>query len=337
MKNFIKFLFILMVPVILFTNCKDDDPEPTVSEYETLTQYMQQNDLDLSNILDGWVKAATAVNVDPVDFSVPDYFVIDLRSEEDFNIGHIKDAVNTSLATVLDVAPDANGKPILMVCYTGQTAARATAALRLMGYEAYTMKWGMCGWHDDLAGKWKANAGDFDSPNWLTTGEPPVAQEFSFPNINTGETDGAAILEARVRQMLTMDWTLSKDVVLGSPGDYFINNYWPIESWNEYGHINGAYRISEDLGLAGLKYLDPSKVVVSYCYTGQTSAILTGWLDVLGYDGRSIMFGANGIVHSKLVASDVGGGKKKSWHGEGSASECNFGYYDADGNMHGPI
>jgi hypothetical protein len=49
------------------------------------------------------------------------------------------------------------------------------------------------------------------------------------------------------------------------------------------------------------------------------------------------MFGANGIVHSKLVASDVGGGKKKSWHGEGSGSECNFGYYDADGNLHNPL
>ena len=329
-------LFLLLVPLMLLTNCKDDPVEPQFSEYETLTQYMLQNDLDLPDVLSGWVKPATAVNVDPVDFSVPDYFVIDLRSREDFDIGHIKDAVRTSLANVLDVAEQANGKPILVVCYTGQTAARATAALRLMKKEAYSMKWGMSGWHDDLAGKWKANAGDYDSPNWLTSGEPQVNQEFSFPNITTNETDGAAILEARVRAMLEMPWTVGKEDVLGNPDNYFVNNYWPTESWNEYGHIKDAYRINEDLSLSGLKYLDPGAVVVTYCYTGQTSAITTGWLDVLGYDGRSLVFGANAIVHSKLVVSDVGGGKKKSWHGEGSASECNFGYYDSTGKLHGP-
>lgn len=326
-----------MVPMVLFTNCKDDDPDPVVSEYETLTTYMIQNDLDLSNILDGWVKPATSINVDETDFSVPDYYVLDLRSQEDFDIGHIKNAVRTTLTDVLDAAPNANGKPILMVCYTGQTAARATSALRLMGYEAYTLKWGMSGWHQELAGKWNANAGDFSSPNWLTTGEPAVNTEFNNPNINTGEVDGPAILEARVRAMLQKQWTVSRDDVLGNPDNYFINNYWPIDSWNEYGHIKNAYRVNEELGLTGLKYLDPNATVVTYCYTGQTSAIVTGWLDVLGYNGRSLMFGANGIVHSKLVASDVGGGKKKSWHGEGSGSECNFGYYDSDGNLHNPL
>ena len=336
MTNLMKFFVILLVPLVLFTNCKDDPADPVVSEYETLTTYMVQNDLDLSDILTGWVKPATALNVDPVDFSVPDYFVMDLRSQEDFDIGHIKDAVRANLADVLTVAEQANGKPIIVVCYTGQTAARAVAALRLMKIEAYSMKWGMCGWHDNLAGKWKANAGDYDSPNWLTTGEPPVNQEFSAPTLSTGATDGAAILQERIQVMLQEPWTISKDVLLATPDDYFVNNYWPIESWNEYGHVKGAFRINEDLGLAGLKYLDPSETVVTYCYTGQTSAIVTGWLDVLGYDGRSLVFGANAIVHSKLVTNEVGGGHKKSWHGEGSASECNFGYYDANGNLIGP-
>ena len=320
MKNLIKFFFILLVPILVFSNCKDDPADPVVTEYETLTQYMVQNDLDLPDLLNGWVKPATALNVDPVDYSVADYFVLDLRSQEDFDIGHIKDAVRTNLADVLTVAEQANGKPILVVCYTGQTAARATAALRLMKKEAYCLKWGMSGWHDKLAGKWKANAGDFDSPNWLTTGTPEPNREFGNPNITTGETDAPAILRERVQQMLQKQWTLSKETVLGNPEAYFINNYWPLESWNEFGHVKGAYRIYEDLNLTGLKYLDPGATIVTYCYTGQTSGIVTGWLDVMGYDGRSLMYGANGIVHSKLVGSDVDGGKKKSWHGAGSGS-----------------
>ena len=54
-------LFLLLVPLMLLTNCKDDPAEPQFSEYDTLTQYMVQNDLDLSDVLDGWVKPATKV------------------------------------------------------------------------------------------------------------------------------------------------------------------------------------------------------------------------------------------------------------------------------------
>jgi len=85
-----------------------------------------------------------------------------------------------------------------------------------------------------------------------------------------------------------------------------------------------------------VKYLDPGQTIVTYCYTGQTSAITTLWLDVLGYNGRSLMFGVNGINHSGMKGSMVGSANKKSWHGEGSASELNFGYYDKAGNLHGP-
>ena len=77
--------------------------------------------------------------------------------------------------------------------------------------------------------------------------------------------------------------------------------------------------------------------MVTYCYTGQTSAITTAWLDVLGYDGRSLMFGANGIVHSKLLNGVAGSAPKKSWKGVGSACEMNFGYYDSEGSLHNPL
>ena len=111
----------------------------------------------------------------------------------------------------------------------------------------------------------------------------------------------------------------------------------PIASWDAYGHINGAYRIDEELNINGLKYLDPSATIVTYCYTGQTSAITTAWLHALGYNNsKSLMFGVNGINHSDLVVGTAGSAHKKSWKGEGSGSENNFGYYDSDGNFFGP-
>ncbi|HMX47221.1 MAG TPA: rhodanese-like domain-containing protein, partial [Candidatus Obscuribacter sp.] len=212
--------------------------------------------------LNGYTKAGSTLNVNTTDFSVPDYYVIDLRAQADFDAGHIKDAHIATLATVLDEAAKAGGKKILLVCYTGQTAARAVAALRLMKYEAYSLKWGMCGWHDDLAAKWKSNATDFSSPNWVTSGDPVGYGTFSAPTISTSLTTGEDILKARVQAMLTKDWSVAKTDVLTNPGNYFIVNKWPLTSWTAYGHISGAYRLDEDMNMDHLSYLDPSKTMV---------------------------------------------------------------------------
>ena len=47
--------------------------------------------------------------------------------------------------------------------------------------------------------------------------------------------------------------------------------------------------------------LDPSAKVVTYCYTGQTSAVITAWLRVLGYDAYSLSFGMNGMYNNNTA------------------------------------
>ena len=71
---------------------------------------------------------------------------------------------------------------------------------------------------------------------------------------------------------------------------------------NQYGHIKGAYRINETLKIAndGLKSLDPNSTIVIYCWTGQTSALVSAYLNVLGYNAKSISFGANSMINSQL-------------------------------------
>jgi rhodanese-related sulfurtransferase len=338
MKNLVKLFFVFgILSLLVFNSCKDEDPlVPTDTDFELLTTYMAQNNLDLADVLNGWVTSGTALNVDPVDFSIPDYYIIDLRSAADFNTGHIKDAHNTTLTNVLAEAVNAGNKPILVVCYTGQTAGRAVGALRLMGYNAKSLKWGMSAWHADLAGKWNTNATDFASPNWVQTGAPQTVGNFSDPTFDTGFSSPQSILEARITHALAKPWTISKTDLLASPGNYFIVNKWPLAAWDEYGHVSGAYRIDEDMKIANLNFLDPTKEMVVYCYTGQTSSITTMWLDVLGYDTRSLLFGVNGINHSGLLVGASGDAPKKSWHGPGAGSELNFGYYDSQGNIYMP-
>jgi rhodanese-related sulfurtransferase len=337
MKNFLKLLVLGLFVALVFTNCKEDPVDPTVNEFEVLVQYMNDNNLDLSAINGGFAKAGSSLNVDPVDFSIPDYYVIDIRQAVDFEAGHIKNAVNVPVADILAEGPKAAGKPILVVCYSGQTAGRGVAALRLKGFEAYTLKWGMSSWHSNFSSKWSSKVTDYASPNWVTTGTPPANVTFTtFPTLTTTETDGDKILDERITAMLgNSSWTASRDDVLANPTNFFINNYWTQAPWDLFGHINGAYRINEELNLTGLKYLDPSKTIVTYCYTGQTSSITSAWLDVLGYNAKSLSYGANAIVHSALLANPSY--TKFAWGGPDSGSNLNFGYYDKDGTFFDPI
>jgi len=81
-----------------------------------------------------------------------DMTIISCRSAEHYATGHIPGAINiglTSLADNLDkIDPDA---PVYVYCYTGHTAAQATALLNMLGYDAYSLKFGMCSWSSDPA------------------------------------------------------------------------------------------------------------------------------------------------------------------------------------------
>ncbi len=86
--------------------------------------------------------------VDTNDYTIPGYHVFDIRSAADFATGHVKGAMNVALTDVLTKAAEVgNSKPILVICYSGQTAGRAVMALRLSGYaDAKVMKFGMSYW-----------------------------------------------------------------------------------------------------------------------------------------------------------------------------------------------
>jgi len=222
----------------------------------------------------------------------------------DYHNGHIEGAVLSSLGNILTDAVDADN-PIVVVCYTGQSAGHAVMALRLSGYtDAMVLKWGMSGWNGDFD-KWTGSCAQLDHANWVAAPGDIVATEvFDYPEITTGEEDGADILEARVSAMLAGGFNgvaaLSTDTVNGAlevPTDYFINNYWDADNVTDYGNIIGAYRIKP----LALENLDPDEIVVTYCWTGQTSSMITAYLTVLDYDAKSLKNGANSMIYDDLT------------------------------------
>jgi rhodanese-related sulfurtransferase len=340
-KKFSILLIAVIIPLFVATSCREYE-EASVDEYAILTKYMKDTGKDFANVVDAtWVKAANTINVNVTDYSVPDYYVMDIRSKVDYDNGHIKGAVNVAMADILIAAPNAAGKPILVVCYTGQTAARAVAFLRLSGFTSHVLKWGMAGWHSAFQAKWTSNVAQLSNANWVTTGAPATPSSFKSPVLTTGKTTGEEILKARIAIALANTaWTVSKTDLLANPANYFINNKWPQADWDTYGHITSSYRIdvADGLNIDGLNKFNPlASSFVTYCYTGQTSSITAGWLNVVGFDNaKGLLFGTNGIIWDNMKNGSVAI-RKSTWQGDLSAWNNNFGYYKTDGTYVAPI
>lgn len=309
-SNLFKLLFIALTVFTLSTttSCIEQIEEPQFDPYAELTTYLKANSLDLTNMTTSWTISASVLNTR----GIANYYLIDLRSSTDFAGGHISGAVNTTMANVLTTAancPTTKRDSIIVICYTGQTAAWANVALRLSGYpKSRILSWGMSSWNT-FFDKVTANISNQGTghANWSTTNTIKTPVTFGLPTITTTATTGAAILAERVTAILTSGLKGINAVdVLTTPNNYFINNYWTEASVNTYGHIKGAYRLNENFNLAsepGLKNLDPTAQIVTYCWTGQTSSVVSAYLNVLGYNAYSLKFGANGMINSALTAN----------------------------------
>ncbi len=318
MKNLLKIAVLLaVIPVFIFTSCKKDEPEAE-NAYLTLKTYMLTHGLDLPDLMKNWIvdpkSTQTGGVVDSVTGTIPDYNVFDIRPSTDFAAGHIQGAINVALKDVVTTAANYHDKPILVVCYTGQTAGQAVMALRLSGYiDAVVLKWGMAGWNAQFKGPWVSNSG-VETPsngniavgnaNWITDAAPANGS-FAEPVWTSSSSDGAIILAERVQAVLNNGFapTAAADV-LANPANYQIINYWSAADYTGFGHFNGAYDLPA-ISLANdlVKAFDPSKQAEVYCYTGQTSSMAIFWLNVLGYNAKSIGFGANKLVYDQLKAA----------------------------------
>ncbi|MCK4638231.1 MAG: hypothetical protein KAT33_02315, partial [Bacteroidales bacterium] len=49
-------------------------------------------------------------------------------------------------------------------------------------------------------------------------------------------------------------------------------------------------------------YLNPNAKIVTYCWTGQTSSIVTAYLKVIGYDSYSLTYGTNSMIYTNLAS-----------------------------------
>lgn len=124
-------------------------PKATPAEQATLQKFVQAY---MSGLEDNDFYEVLAEEVAlRIKGGKKDFVVVDVRIPKDkkFDLGHVPGAIHVNL---LDLAkPETlarlpRDKEIIIHCDTGQQQNKAVTALRLLGYDAYVMKWGYMAW-----------------------------------------------------------------------------------------------------------------------------------------------------------------------------------------------
>jgi rhodanese-related sulfurtransferase len=237
--------------------------------------------------------------------------IIDLRSPEAYAKGHIKGAVNVEFTKIPDyftniIKPFEFDK-IILVCKSGQTSSYTTSLLRLMGYgNVYAMRWGMSIWNKDFAAdSWRDAISD-KYEYQLETTENQRAALSDFPLLNTGKTTGEEILAVRFNDLFAAGYAdafITADPVFGQPQNFYTVNFERKDKYDS-GHIPGAvrYKTNGTLGIVSeMQSIPTDKEVAIYCGTGHNSAFVSAYLRLFGYNAKTILYGNNAFMHSKML------------------------------------
>jgi rhodanese-related sulfurtransferase len=319
-KSMARFGLLLITAMLMLSGCAHVASPPAAAESETqqLVNYFEK-ERDYINDSPPFVISAQALRTNLLTKPRQQYLV-DIRSTEAFSRGHIKGSVHvpfTDLYTHIKGIDAKAYENIVLVCFAGQASAYAVSLLRAAGYpNTVSLKWGISSWaHVFAQESWLRNISNARAEEFVSTPSPPKNPPSALPQIATGKTTVQEILEARVQRLFQEGFG---PVMLGQSclfndfygnGGFYLINYWTPELYSKQGHIPGAvnYPPGEKpfKGTTHLTTLSTTIPNVIYCFTGQTSAYVAGYLRILGYDARSLLFGANSMIYDRMRENKV--------------------------------
>lgn len=315
MKKIIYTILISLMLVLLISSCEQRyEPGKNISELpeqkidvpeiEALLRFIE-NSGDYINT----PGVPNLVSAEDVFYNQNKYYIVDIRDHENYIAGHINGAVNVQsydLIKYLDekIAASVYEK-LVIVCSNGQESAYVTGVLRLIGYSnAFSMSYGMSSWNKTLD-KWSSKLSS-KYIKQLERKSNPVEGMHEYPPINTGETCGAEISDARGYTLLNTPFQklkISADRVFKELDQFYIIAYMSKEMY-DVGHIPGAYNYipHQDIKKETLLNTIPgnNQKVLVYDYTGQTSGFMVAYLRLLGYNAFTLPMGMNSFMYNTL-------------------------------------
>lgn len=291
-------LVLFLVPGFLFLGCSKEETQTAAESSETATESKAEEST-----------SEAAVETDPVEEAALNYFadfpgnriikpedvfakmdagedmlLLDIRRAEDYDAGHLKGAVNApwgpAIADALDWLPD--DKPVYVYCYSGQTAGQTTSVLNVAGIQAQSIRYG-----------WNLGISKAEGYDAYTETEKNLSPDASGVKYN--EKIRAAVEDYfnAIPDKGSNIWPASKvKEAMDAEEDIFILSIRQPDAYAE-GHIQGAVNIPWGQGMQE-KFADTlpkDKLIVTYCYSGQTAGQTVGILRLLGYNTVSLKSG----------------------------------------------
>jgi rhodanese-related sulfurtransferase len=309
-------LFSLIISLLSSCGSKENNGAET-SGNENTTQVLYDYFVENGNYInsEGTPAVMTAAGFIEI-MNKKDILVIDLRNAEDFAAGHIKGAINVQPADVPDFFRNHIDAPsfdrIVFLCNRGQLSAYVNGIMRLLGNaNTWSVRYGLSSLKAEFAKGWDSVIGNHAEAT-ADTANHPFPQQSSLPAISVQGDDGYQIASIQARNLLSQEsnqFLIEYAEVIKNPSDYFIVAYVSPDHYSKSGHLPGAVRYAPTKSLSidkQLLTLPADKPIVVYCFNGHHSAYATAYLRMLGYDARSILYGANRFMHGFLEKNDQG-------------------------------
>lgn len=203
-----------------------------------------------------------------------DIVVLSIRKAADFETAHIAGAINIPFGTTFadDLSALPTDKTIVVYCYSGQTAGQATAALRMMGYDAVSLNGGF-------------GVGANAPSGWTNKGFQTVSMSAlyeSVMNYFTNKPDHSYLMDQTEMVAKVAAGDAMTIIDIRSAADY------------EAGHLKGAVNLPWGPAISeGLTMIPQDQEVYIYCYSGQTAGQAVATLNIAGINARSVKYGWN--------------------------------------------
>jgi rhodanese-related sulfurtransferase len=335
-KRIIKY-FVIVCFAAIITGCLKDNVTPSFSFQSEnsvdMVVYFETHG-DIINSTDvPWLIDAKTINGNPAG-----YLLIDTRSEDEFSKGHIPNAKNLKVRDLLNFVknldPQEHSK-IVLISATGQASAYYTSLLRFAGINnVYSLKYGMASWNSKFAKLWLSSCKDAPNINAYTNNPGKMNSPGILPSITfaINSTDIKIKIESRINELLLKEFSDSSSSISTDQSDgpsIAYNNVFSSELVNEYyivcygsddlyletnifsaykgrGHPKGTVLYSSYGSLNTYSFLNTlpvNKKIILYSIDGQASAAAAAYLRILGYDAKSLLFGAHVLFYGRLTTN----------------------------------
>lgn len=118
------------------------------SEYKVVQKVANEY---MSNVPDDGYHISAENVLKKIQSGKNDFVIVDVRmpKEKKYDQGHLPGAIYIGFKEIAkpeNLAKLPKDKEIIVLCDTGHEQSKVLSVLRMLGYEAYDMKWGMMSW-----------------------------------------------------------------------------------------------------------------------------------------------------------------------------------------------